>query len=96
MKFKVLPRALRDLADIHAHIAEDNEKAAKAVALRLHKALNLIVSRPDVGRPVPDSKVREWSVPGLPYVIPYRVRGDVVEVLRFFHTSRQRPDRWIG
>jgi plasmid stabilization system protein ParE len=96
MKFKVLPRAVRDLADVHAYIAAENETAAEAVALRLRKALELIISRPEIGRPVPHTRIREWSVPGLPYVIPYRVRGDVVEVLRFFHTSRQRPDRWIG
>lgn len=92
MKFKVLPRAVRDLADVHAYIAAENETAAEAVALRLHKALELITSRPEMGRPVPHTRIREWSMPGLPYLIPYRIRGDVVEVLRFFHTSRQRPE----
>ena len=96
MKFKVLPRAVRDLANMHMYIAADDEMAAEAVALRLHKALELLTSRPEIGRPVPDTRIREWSVPGLPYVIPYRVRGDVVEILRFFHTSRKRPARWIG
>jgi plasmid stabilization system protein ParE len=96
MKFKVLPRAVRDLANIRTYIATDDERAAAAVALRLHKALEFITSRSEIGRPVPDTKIREWSVPGLPYIIPYRVRGDVVEILRFFHTSRERPARWIG
>lgn len=96
MKFKVLPRAVRDLADIHAYIAADDGKAATAVALRLQKALELVTSRPEIGRPVPYTKIREWPVPSLPYVIPYRVRGDLVEILRFFHTSRRRPDSWTG
>jgi plasmid stabilization system protein ParE len=96
MKFKVLPRAVRDLANIHTYVAADDERAAADVALRLHKALEFITSRPEIGRPVPDTKIWEWSVPGLPYIIPYRVRGDVVEILRFFHTSRPRPARWIG
>lgn len=96
MKLKVLSRAVRDLRDIQNYIAADDPNAAEAVALRLRRALEIISSRPDIGRPVPETRIREWSVPGLPYVIPYRVRGDFVEILRVFHTSRQRPEGWIG
>ena len=28
------------------------------------------------------------------YIVPYRVRGEVVEILRVFHTSRRLPNRW--
>jgi plasmid stabilization system protein ParE len=28
------------------------------------------------------------------YIVPYRVRGETVEILRVFHTSRRLPDRW--
>jgi len=96
MKLKVLSRAVRDLRDIQIYIAADDANAAEAVALRLRRALEIISSRPDIGRPVPETRIREWSVPGLPYVIPYRVRGDFVEILRVFHTRRQRPEGWIG
>jgi plasmid stabilization system protein ParE len=27
-------------------------------------------------------------------LVPYRVRGEIVEVLRVFHTSRRPPERW--
>lgn len=96
MKLKVLPRAVRDLADIHAYISSESDNAAKTITLRLKKSMELIASRPDLGHPSPDSNIREWSVPGLPYLIPYRVRGDMVEVLRVFHTSRKRPSTWTG
>ncbi|PSJ63385.1 type II toxin-antitoxin system RelE/ParE family toxin [Kumtagia ephedrae] len=96
MKLKVLPRAVRDLAGIHAYIGADNEAAADAVAARIKKSLVLITLRPEIGRPTPQSRIREHSVPGLPYVLPYRVRGETVEVLRVFHTSRERPSKWIG
>jgi toxin ParE1/3/4 len=96
MKLKVLPRAVRDMEDLHSYIGVDSSEAATAVMQRLKKSLDLITSRPELGRPVPYSRTREWSVPGLPYIIPYRVRGDTVEVLRIFHTSRQRPTKWIG
>jgi plasmid stabilization system protein ParE len=28
-----------------------------------------------------------------PYVIPYRVKGETVEILRVFHSAREWPDR---
>ena len=28
------------------------------------------------------------------YLVPYRVRVDVIEMLRVFHSSRRLPDRW--
>ena len=30
-------------------------------------------------------------VAGTPYLIPYRLRGDTIEVLRVFHGARQWP-----
>ena len=96
MKLKVLPRAARDLVDIHSYIAAEDSQAAVLVVARLRKSLALITERPEIGRHGEDPRTREWSVPGLPYVVPYRVRGETVEVLRVFHTSRRRPPKWIG
>jgi len=28
----------------------------------------------------------------LPYIIPYRVRGDAIEILRIFHGAQRLPD----
>lgn len=96
MKLKVLPRAVRDLTEIRAYISRDSEDAANAVSLRIKKSLDLITQRPGIGRPSQQARIREHSVPGLPYVVPYRVRGETVEILRIFHTSRERPSKWIG
>lgn len=96
MKRHILPRAVRDIAEIEAYINDENPAAAANVASRIRKAFDLITDRPDIGRPAPIPQLREWSIPGLHYIIPYRVRGDTVEILRVFHTSRQRPPRWIG
>jgi plasmid stabilization system protein ParE len=96
MKRRILPRAARDIAEIEAHIHGESPEMAANVASRIRRAFDLITDRPDIGRPTLIPRLREWSIPGLPYVIPYRVRGDMVEILRVFHTSRQRPPRWIG
>src|SRR5439155_25883764 len=41
---------------------------------------------------VPDT--RELVVLKPRYIVPYRVRGDTVKVLRLFHSSRPLPERW--
>jgi plasmid stabilization system protein ParE len=94
MNRRILARAARDLAEIEAYISTDSREAARAVASRLRKSFDLIASRPEVGRPTPTPDIREWSVPGLPYVIPYRVKRDRIEILRVWHTGRERPSAW--
>jgi addiction module RelE/StbE family toxin len=94
MKRRILARAARDLAEIEAYISTDNPEAARAVASRLRKAFELITARPEIGRPAQFPDTREWSVPGLPYVIPYRVRPNRIDILRVWHTSRERPPEW--
>jgi len=36
---------------------------------------------------------RELVIERSPYLIPYRVRGDDVEILRVIHTSRRHTSR---
>jgi toxin ParE1/3/4 len=37
---------------------------------------------------------RELVVTRFPYILPYRVREQAVEILRVFHTSRKWPQRF--
>lgn len=94
MTIVITPRASRDLEEIRNFIALEDPVTADALALRLIKAIKLIDARPAIGRPSPDGKRREWLVPNLPYVIPYRIRGDRIIITRVFHTSRLRPPHW--
>ena len=94
MKFRLFPAAIRDLIELRNYIAADDPEAADNVAARLDKAIVLIATKPLIGRPTPQRPTREWSVPGLPYLIAYRIEGDTVEILRVWHTSRERPSEW--
>ena len=94
MKIRLSNAAIRDLREAQAHIALDSPTAARQVVLRIQKAVELIASRPEIGRLSADKKSREWSVPGLSYLFPYRVVGDELEVVRIWHTSRDRPEKW--
>jgi hypothetical protein len=34
------------------------------------------------------------QVPGLPYLLPYRVSGETIEILAVFDERRERPVEW--
>jgi toxin ParE1/3/4 len=36
----------------------------------------------------------ELVVPGLPYIVPYRVKGKEVQILSVFHTARKWPEEF--
>lgn len=85
--------AERDLDEIAAYIGQDNPAAAARVILELiDQAENLLPAQPAIGRPGRVIGTRELVIGELPYVIPYRVRGQDIEILRVLHTSRPWPE----
>ncbi len=87
-------RAIRDLAAIRAYVAQDNPTAAQQLGMRLEQAAILLVTQPSMGRPGRVHGTRELIVSGTPYLIPYRVRGQRIEILRVFHTARLWPPQF--
>ena len=62
--------------------------------MKVEKAVQSLKKHPAMGRPGRVSGTRELVVADTPYIVPYRVRDDVVEVLRVFHAARQWPKRF--
>jgi toxin ParE1/3/4 len=94
MQVKWLRTALRNLDAEAAFIAGDDPAAARLVVQRVLKAVAMLAAQPELGRPGRVPHTRELVVLNTRYVVPYRVRGDTVEVLRVFHTSRRLPQKW--
>lgn len=93
---KWLKKALADLDSSLDYVAENQgEVAATALAKKLFDAVDSIVDNPSIGRPGRMTGTRELVVSGTLYLIPFRVKGTTVEILRIFHTSRNPPRlRW--
>jgi toxin ParE1/3/4 len=87
------PRAIEHLAHLRAYIARDDPKAANGTAGALLDAVERLAELPNLGRPGRVAGTRELVVPGTPYVIPYRVRGDRLEVIAVFHGRQKWPKR---
>lgn len=89
MKVTYTRGALRDLRSIRNFIAAENPVAAFSVVERIAEVAALLGRSPNLGRPG-HRGARFLSVSGLPYVIIYRLRGERVEIVAIFHTSRNR------
>ena len=87
------PRAIGHLADLRAYIARERPGAAANTATTLLAAVDRLAALPNLGRPGRVSGTRELVVPGTPYVIPYRLRGDRLEIIAVFHGRQRWPKR---
>ena len=94
MQLKWLRTALRNLDEGAAFIAADDPVAARQTVARVLQAIAVLAEQPGVGRPGRVPGTRELVVLQTGYLVPYRVRSEVVEILRIFHTSRRPPERW--
>ena len=94
MRVKWLREALRNLDEEATYIAIDDVAVARLVVKRVLDAVALLAEQPGLGRPGRVPGTRELIVAKTRYLVPYRVRGETVEILRVFHTSRRLPERW--
>ena len=85
------PRAIRHLAAIGKFIEKDSDENAARVAERILRAIALLRTQPQMGRPGRLTGTRELVVPGAPYIVPYRVRHERLELLAVFDSRRQWP-----
>jgi addiction module RelE/StbE family toxin len=90
---KWLPAARANLIAVSEYISQDNPEAAARTVAAIVKAVEALEHFPALGRPGRISGTRELVVPGTPYIVPYRVRADVVQVIRVFHAARKWPTR---
>jgi len=87
------PRAIGHLAALRDHFARENPGAATRTATTLLAAADRLAELPNLGRPGRVSGTRELVVPGTRYVIPYRVRGERLEIIAVFHGRQRWPRR---
>ena len=94
MRVRWLRTALRNLDEEASFIAADDAASARLVVGRVLEAVAQLAEQPGLGRPGRVPGTRELIVSRTRYIVPYRVHGNTVEILRLFHTSRRLPRRW--
>ncbi len=91
MRVRWLRAALEELDAEAEYIARDNSRAAARIVRSIATAVDRLARHPAIGRPGRVAGTRELVVPNTSYIIPYRVRGNCVEILRVFHAARKWP-----
>jgi toxin ParE1/3/4 len=94
MNIRWSPQALQDIASLRAFVAEDNPTAAQRLVLRIADSIETLADHPGIGRPGRVPGTRELVIARTPYIVPYRVRHGVLQVLRVYHAARKWPDQF--
>jgi toxin ParE1/3/4 len=92
MKVVWFYRAVKSLEEIGDYIAQDNPSAAYGVVIRIKKAGDALARNPSIGRPGRVEGTRELIVTDTPYILPYRIHGNEIQILHVFHAARQWPE----
>ena len=74
----------------------ESPKAAIQVDIRIEEQVDQLVQFLELGRLGRIEDTRELVISQTSYVVPYRVYGNVVRILRVLHCAQQRPDDLSG
>lgn len=94
MRVKWLQTAIKSFDKAMAYIAQEDEEAAQKISDYIEARVEGLIEQPGQGRPGRVYGTRELVIDKYPYLIPYRVKGEEIVILRVFHTSRKPPQRW--
>ena len=93
MKLRYVARAKGHLENIFAYIEQDDGSAAERVIRRIRRSAENLLTFPYMGRAGVVTGTFEYVVPGLPYIIVYRVDlndADEIVILGVFHGAQRR------
>ncbi len=94
-KVAITDPAQSDLDDIFDHYAPlVGESEAEAIVIRILEQLELLETFAGMGRPSPKPGVREVVITRYPFIAPYRLEQDEIQVLRVVHQRSQLPKDW--
>lgn len=96
MKVEWSALAMEDRDRIFDYIESESPKAAIQVDIRIEEQVDQLVQFPGSGRLGRIEDTRELVISQTSYVVPYRVYGNVVRILRVLHCAQQWPDELSG
>jgi toxin ParE1/3/4 len=87
------PLAIDDLVALRTYVEQDNPAAARRIVLHIIQNIDTLLPRsPEMARPGRVPGTRELIIPGTPFIVPYRLEGNTIQILRVFHGARRWPE----
>lgn len=92
MRIRWTEPAAADLTGICDYIDEhDGPERARRVAIALYESADSLGPFPQRGRLGRKPGTREQIISGLPYLVVFCIRGDVIEITRILHGAQRWP-----
>ena len=89
MQIRWTKNAVLNLDEIESYIKSDNPQAAIATVLKIIRSVEQLSRHPAMGRPGRVEETRELVIAQTPFIVPYRVKNNAVEILRVFHSAQK-------
>ena len=94
MRVRWLKTANRNLNAAMEYIAREDPEVAETIYKHIRSRVADLALNPESGRPGRVFGTRELVFDKYPYIVPYRVRGNEIQIIRVFHTSQRPPEAW--
>ncbi|CAL4869519.1 hypothetical protein MMA231_03811 (plasmid) [Asticcacaulis sp. MM231] len=72
------------------YVAQESLRAAFNQLNEIELQADRLLEHPNMGRPGKIRGTRELVIRQTPFIIGYRVKGDVVQIVRFLHGAQNR------
>jgi toxin ParE1/3/4 len=90
MRIRWTPTAAADLQGIYDYLGEHEPYLARPTVVEIRKSVRSLKKFPLRGRMGREEGTRELPHRQLPYIIAYRVKNSVVEILHIWHSAQYR------
>jgi len=77
---------------IQEYVANENPRAAFEIVQRIRIAVRQLEEHPGIGRTGHVRGTNELVINGLPFIVPYRISKQEVQILSVYQTSRKWPE----
>ncbi len=88
MRIRWTVPAADDLTNINHYLQKHYPQFAESTVRAIYEHVRSLQTMPNRGRPGHRSGTRELVLSPLPYIVVYRVKGETVEVLHFYHGAQ--------
>ncbi len=94
MRIRWTRPALFDLEEIDQYLSKENQKLPIVILKRIRAAAGILADHAEIGRLGRVSGTRELIVAGTPFILPYRICSNEIQILRVLHSSRKWPSEF--
>ncbi len=85
------PEAADHLEQVAVYLKDRDPRVAEGIVTRIYTLAESLGEMPRRGRVGRQPDTRELVIPGLPYIVIYRVGDDAIQLLAVIHAARDWP-----